>query len=161
MRFSSDGVTYTPWEQFSPVRSWNLPSTDGDVTIFAQFADASDNSSEPVITVVQVDHTAPLISVVEPITDPSQPWQVTFAWDVDDLGAEAHGLLKNEYMLVGVDSGWRSAGAEQQVTYTTAQSGTYTLYVRVTDLAGNSTTTQQQMSFTVPPGSIYIPLVMR
>ncbi len=161
MRFSTDGVTYTPWEQFAPTRVWNLPTTEGNAVIFAQFADAAGNSAEPVIAVVQVDRTAPTISITDPITDTSQPWQVTVAWGVEDLGVEAHGLIKNEYQLVGVDSDWQVAGVVQQAVYRAIPSGTYTLRVRVTDLAGNATTLERQMNLALARGAVYLPLVLR
>ena len=161
VRFSADGVTYTPWEQFAPDRVWNLPADDGDVAIFAQFADAAGNSSSPTIAVVQVDRTAPTISVADPMTDSSLPWEVTFSWNVDDLGIEAHGQIQNEYMLVGVDNDWQVAGIQQQAVYKTIPSGTYTMRVRVTDLAGNATTVERPLNVVIPPGSVYLPLIAR
>lgn len=161
MRFSTDGVSYTPWEQFAPTRTWNLPDQDGDVTVFAQFADAAGNSSAPSLAVIQVDRTAPAIIASGPLSDPAQPWQVSFIWGVDDLGVEAHGLMANEYMLVGVDSSWRSAGTEQQATYTSVPPGSYTLRVRVTDLAGNAATAERQVVVAEQVGAVYLPLVRR
>jgi hypothetical protein len=161
MRFSNDGSTYTPWEQFAPTRVWNLPTGDGDASIFAQFADAAGNSAAPAIAVVQVDHTAPTVSSAEALTDPTRPWQASFTWSIDDLGIEGHGLIQSEYMLVGIDSNWRSAGAERQATYANLKSGTYTIRVRVTDLAGNAATAERQLVVNVPRGFLYLPIIVR
>ena len=45
MRFSNDGVSWSAWEPYSPSKTWNLGSGDGDRTVYVQFRDNAQNAS--------------------------------------------------------------------------------------------------------------------
>ncbi|HVL86993.1 MAG TPA: fibronectin type III domain-containing protein [Candidatus Thermoplasmatota archaeon] len=69
MRFSNDGLTWSPWEPFAPVRHWLLDATrDGRATVWAEFRDAAglESSYRGVLTraSIEVDPRAPLASRV-------------------------------------------------------------------------------------------------
>ncbi len=45
MRFSNDGITWSPWERAASLKSWTLPAGTGYKTVRAQFLDRSGNRS--------------------------------------------------------------------------------------------------------------------
>ncbi|GAB4299258.1 MAG: hypothetical protein Fur0034_10820 [Desulfuromonadia bacterium] len=49
MRFSNDGVTFSPWRTYASSTPWTLTPNDGIKTVHAQFRDAAGNLS-PVVT---------------------------------------------------------------------------------------------------------------
>lgn len=45
MRFSNDGVSFSPWVVYGPTHSWTLTPNDGTKTVYSQFRDAAGNIS--------------------------------------------------------------------------------------------------------------------
>lgn len=161
MRFSSDGQNYSAWEAFAAERVWSLAEDEGSVALFAQLRNELGVIATPLAAVLLYDTTPPSITLGPALNDPEQPREVSISWAVEDLGTEAHGILGNEYQLVGVDTDWQQAGAEQVATYSNLQAGTYVLKVRVTDQAGNVGLVEGQVVVDIPAHTTYLPLVQR
>ena len=63
MRFSNDGVTWSPWELIAPSKAWDLhfgvAPTGGIKTVSVQFKDDAENISASVTTNIEIDITPP------------------------------------------------------------------------------------------------------
>ena len=63
MRFSNDGVTWSPWEPVAATKAWDLhfgvAPTGGLKTVSAQYKDDSENISSTYTTSIEIDITPP------------------------------------------------------------------------------------------------------
>jgi len=69
MRFSNDGVTFSPYQPFATTAPWTLASGDGTKTVYAQFKDGDGNESAVVsdtITLKLPDKTGPKAKKTSP-----------------------------------------------------------------------------------------------
>ena len=58
MRFSNDEVSWSPWEPYSPSKTWNLGAGDGDRTVYVQFRDNAQNASGSFADGIVLDTTS-------------------------------------------------------------------------------------------------------
>ncbi len=69
MRFSNDSISWSPWEEYVPWKSWTLTSGDGLKTVYVQYRDTSGNLSIPYSDQIILDTAPPNISnVISPDT---------------------------------------------------------------------------------------------
>ena len=67
MRFSNDGVTWSPMQAYGPAATWTLaPGADGPRTVYAQYADGVGNLSAVVSDTITLDVTAPTATKIKP-----------------------------------------------------------------------------------------------
>ena len=69
MRFSNDGVTFSPYQAFAPTAAWTLAAGDGVKTVYAQFRDADGNQSAVSTDTIQLtlpDTTSPTVVKTTP-----------------------------------------------------------------------------------------------
>jgi hypothetical protein len=52
MCFSNDGLVYSAWENFSPLKNWTLSPSAGDKTVYLKVRDRAGNEADPVSTLV-------------------------------------------------------------------------------------------------------------
>jgi hypothetical protein len=60
MRFSNDGVNYSPDEAYSTSKVWVLSNGDGVKTVYVRFTDGAGMLYDPVIAQIALDTTAPV-----------------------------------------------------------------------------------------------------
>jgi|GEM_PF-5802056 len=70
LRFSNDGILWSPWRTFATVSSWDITDArfggtaqDGLKCVFVQFKDSAGNVSEAAQGTITLDRTAPIGSV--------------------------------------------------------------------------------------------------
>ena len=144
MRFSNTSVTdsiaawdsVTPSVPYTSVTSWTLSSGDGSKTIYAQFIDSADNASYYNYTII-LDTTAPAVSSFQINSDDATANNTgaTLTYSYTETNS-----LRAEYRNDG--GSWSSSESlsSSPVTKSWAlrpETGTRTVYARLTDIAGN------------------------
>jgi hypothetical protein len=128
MRFSNDNLSWSDWENFTTSENWTLPTTEGNVTVYAQFID-SDNNTFAAIANIVLDTTAP---VPQPYAEwYSNDYRTVYfdsSYSTDNIG------IANSTWNFG--DGNTTSGIALIHTYTAA--GNYTGYLTVEDFAGNT-----------------------
>jgi beta propeller repeat protein len=128
MCFSNDGVTWTDWEAYATTRSWQLGTSDGTKTVYAQFKDAENNVSPVKTDTIVLDENAPVTSDDAPEGWQNGPVDVTLT--ADDNGGS--GVIGTVYDLDGAGN----------VTYagpvTVSGDGVHTLVYRSADAVGRA-----------------------
>lgn len=66
MRFSDDGVTWSPYQPYAPSSAWTLAGADGPTTVYAQLEDGAGNASAVVSDSVRLDILGPRAGRVRP-----------------------------------------------------------------------------------------------
>jgi cytochrome c peroxidase len=64
MRFSTDGLYFTPYEQFASTRAISLPSGDGDKIIYVRFRDSANRESTVYSDTIVLDSTVQPVLVL-------------------------------------------------------------------------------------------------
>jgi subtilisin-like proprotein convertase family protein len=59
IRLSNDGLTFSPYQAYTPTAPWTLPEGDGDKRVYAQFRDGAGNESVVVSDSIELDTTGP------------------------------------------------------------------------------------------------------
>jgi hypothetical protein len=130
MQFSNDGSTWSDWEPYLTTKNWALTDGDGAKTVYAQFKDSA-NTTSTGYTQVTLDTVSPIpypylewVSIVDRTIyfdggDSLDDSPIRFLWDFGD-GNQTAGVV---------------------VYHTYAAIGNYIAYLTVTDIAGNSATT--------------------
>lgn len=130
MRLSDDGIDWTAWEPYATNRNWTLSKGDGIKTVYAQFADAAGNVSEPASDHIALDTTPP--TAFTPVADPAD-WtnsDVSIAFETADIGS---GIDRYEVSLDGIS--FASAASP----YIVSTEGDTLVTIRAFDMAGNTT----------------------
>ena len=147
MRFSNDGVTWSPFQPYAASTGWTTGAGDGTKTVWAQYADGIGNLSVPVSDTIVLDTTGPTAKKLTPkknATGVSGKTKVTFVanesldpttitrWTVR---LTAHGTTRHAKVSYSADT--------KKVTVTPqralAAHTTYKVKIsqKVTDQAGN------------------------
>ena len=63
MSFSTNGDYWSPWQNYSTNRQYNLPSVDGNKTIYYMVKDRLGNQAEPVYETIILNTTVPVTNV--------------------------------------------------------------------------------------------------
>jgi hypothetical protein len=69
MRFSNDGTNYSPWEAYSPSKSWSLDTELGQKTIYVQFKDEAGLTftASDSIELTALGTSIPLSYIITPV----------------------------------------------------------------------------------------------
>ncbi len=161
MRFSNDGVFWSPWEPIASNKSWTLETGAGDKTVYVQARDnaglVSEIFSDTISLITTGDTLPPVTKVTVSGKQSGGVYTSTVAITlsaVDDLS----GISLTEY----------SFDANTWTPYTTpftiSAEGQTTIYYRSHDLAGNVESTNSQTinidkteesDSTIPPIAVY------
>jgi subtilisin-like proprotein convertase family protein len=66
MRFSNDGVTFSPYQAYATTAAWTLSAGDGTKTVYAQFRDGDGNQSAVASDAIALDATGPKAKKLTP-----------------------------------------------------------------------------------------------
>ena len=145
MRLSNNGTTWNAWENNASSKTWTLASGDGVKTVYVQYRDADNNTSQSYTDTITLDTTAPVISGIG--TSNLTSSGVTISWTT--------GEAANTQLDYGTTTSYGSSST-LDATMTTSHSVTLsglsssTLYhysVKSRDAAGNLTASRDY-SFT-------------
>ena len=146
MRFSNSpvGNTIAEWDAATPAvgyansYSWILSAGDGTKTIYSQFLDAADNVTDPPFTYeITLDETAPEVDTFQINNNDATANSIgsTLTYNFTDANE-----VWAEYRNDGGSWSARdsiSGGSETKNWVLRSETGTRTVYVRLTDIAGN------------------------
>jgi len=130
MQFSNDGSMWSDWEPYVTTKNWTLTDGDNVKTVYAKFQDSA-NMTSTGYAKVTLDTVPPIpyqylewVSIENRIiyfdgSDSLDDSPIRCLWDFGD-GNQTYGMV---------------------VYHTYAAIGNYTVYLTVTDIAGNSATT--------------------
>jgi hypothetical protein len=97
VRYSNDGVSYTPWERPSETRQWTLLSGDGIKTVYAQFRDWAGLNSNFVSDTIILDTIPPTGSIeINDGASSTTSTSVTITPNATDANGVAQMRLSNE-----------------------------------------------------------------
>jgi len=155
VQFLLDGVNLGAEDTTSPYAiSWDSATApNGSHTLTARARDAAGNtttSAAVVVTVQNVDTTAPTVSLTAPANGASVTGTVT----VSASASDNVGVAGVQFLLDGVNLGAEDTSNPYAVSWNTATAsiGTHTLAAVARDAAGN-TTTSATITVTVPDTS--------
>ena len=163
MRFSNNGVFWSPWETVASSKSWTLETGAGDKAVYVQARDNAGLVSEIFSDTISLITTGDSLPPVTKITlsgkkDSSGVYTSTVAITlsaIDDLS----GINLTEYSF-GTNS-W----TKYTSPFTISAEGQTTIYYRSRDLAGNVESSNSQAividkiersDSTIPPPVVYI-----
>jgi hypothetical protein len=66
MAFSSDGVTFEPWQPYQVAASWTFPPGDGPHTLWVKVRNGVGLESSPARASVVIDTVAPIVTGIDP-----------------------------------------------------------------------------------------------
>jgi hypothetical protein len=140
IRFSSNNVTWTPWEPFTTVKSWVLEQGDGLKYVYVQFRDRAKLVSQVYYATIMLDTIPPVVNVVGlQIHDTG----VTISWSGSD------NLSGIDHYEIRLDEGrWINVEASTNYTFENLIQGVHMIYIRAVDRAGNMNTVTQIMTVT-------------
>ena len=151
MRFSNSpvGNTIAEWDAATPAvgyansYSWILSAGDGTKTIYSQFLDAADNVTDPPFTYsITLDETAPEVDTFQinnnDATANSIGSTLTYNFtDDNQVWAE----YRNDGGSWSARDSISGGSVDDKLWPLRSETGTRTVYVRLTDIAGNVSST--------------------
>lgn len=158
MRLSNDGTNWDAWAPVATSAAWNLTAGNGTKTVHAQFRDTAGNVSETVSDTIELDGTAPTVSIIlNTGAAYTNAINASVALTVDD-GA---GLGPGDMQFSNDGTTWSTweAYAATKVCALNAGDGSKIVYARVRDRAGNVSATVSDdiwLDTTVPTGTVLI-----
>jgi hypothetical protein len=142
MQFSNDGISWSGWEAYSSSKAWTLTAGDGTKTVYVQYKNNAEISSDTISDTIILDTTPPSSNATSPAH--SMNLNITVSW----IGSDAtSGVTAYDVQYrVGAGGTWKD-----WLTHTTATSAifgpinpvkvahseTYFFRVRAYDGAGN------------------------
>jgi len=135
MKFSSDGSTWTPEEDYAASRAWTLAAGDGTKTVFVKFKDNSGKWSTPASDTIALDSTPPAGTIV--INSGSAyttSTSVTLSLSCTDAKS---GCSKMKFSNNGSTWTTEENYAISKVWTLTSGDGVKTVFVKYKDNAGN------------------------
>lgn len=136
MRFTLDSAVFTPWETYTPTRTWDFASGDGLKTLKAQFSDPLNNVSTLVSAAIILDTQPPTSTITTQamtLTAPILP----LTWN----GGDALSGIASYSISYREDTGeWQTLLQATAQTTTTVQflhNGRYCFRSQAVDGAGN------------------------
>jgi hypothetical protein len=135
MRFSNDGVVWSPEEDYAMSKSWTLTTGDGTKTVYVQYKDNAGNWSSSISDTIILDTILPTGTIlVNNGVVYANSTSVTLTLSASDSGS---GVSKMKFSNDGVVfSSEEDYGISKSWTLTTGD-GTKTVYVQYKDNAGN------------------------
>ncbi len=136
MAFSTDGKSWTDWEQFDTTKYFDLPEGDGEKNIYFKVQDHCGNTAEPVTDSIILDTTPPKdLSIVINNDDEFTNLEiVTLSLDAID---HLSGINDMSFSIDGIIwTNWEEFNSRKSMTIP-SEDGELTIYFRVRDSAGN------------------------
>jgi Tol biopolymer transport system component/PKD repeat protein len=129
MRFSNDGTTWSDWESYSTSKSWTLASGEGVKTVYVQFENVIELTSQHSDTITFNVLEPPVASFTSSPTSPEEGETVTF---------DASGSSDPDGTIVGYawNFGDGSTATGETASHAYSSAGTYTVEFAVTDNDG-------------------------
>jgi len=129
MSFSSDGITWSDWEDFQSTKSFTIPPPDGTKSVYVRVRDAAGDIGQSFMSSVILDQTPPVTAhfLSGDMEGDAFRGSVVVTLSVEDLTS---GVLETRYR---VDNGeWKTGN-----TFVLAKDGRHTVEYYSTDAAGN------------------------
>jgi hypothetical protein len=130
MQFSNDETTWSDWETYATLKTWNLTGAEEATTaiVFVQFKDASDQVTIANDTII-LDMVLPIPNVYVQISS-AEDGELFFdgSLSYDNIGLAAYAW----------DFGDGQHGTGSTITHKFTSNGTFYGNLTVTDLAGNT-----------------------
>jgi hypothetical protein len=140
MRFSSNNVTWTPWEPFTTVKPWVLEQGDGLKYVYVQFRDRAKLVSQVYYAIIMLDTIPPVVNMVG--LQIHNTWVIISWIGSDNLSGIDH------YEIRLNEGKWINVEANTNYTFEKLTQGVHTIYIRAVDRAGNINTITQIMTAT-------------
>ncbi|MBU1720592.1 MAG: Ig-like domain-containing protein, partial [Bacteroidetes bacterium] len=152
MQLSNDGVSWSAWEAYSPVKSWDLTSGDAEKTVYVKFRDATGNQSVAYSDTIILDTSGPFVTV-DAVISPTNKTSQTIS-GTTEAGATVEVRVDTwaNVCVVEVDNTtWECA-------ISGLAEGVNTVTVKAIDEAGNfnSAGTNITVDTVAPTGSVVI-----
>ena len=98
MAFSSDGITWQPWQPYQAVTAWTFPDGDGVKTLWAKVKNSGGVDSPAVSDSIVLDTEPPTLASVDPplgtdLPGPRPTITITFSKPIDPASWETWGLI--------------------------------------------------------------------
>ncbi len=129
MRFSTDSATWTAWETYNSLKSWDLQNGDGMKNVTVQFRDNLGITSSSFSDSIILDTTSPTANAGQNQTATAG---TSVAFNAS-ASADANGIVSYQW-----DFGDSATGTGATTSHTYSNAGTYTAKVTVQDPAGNT-----------------------
>jgi len=157
MSFSTDDLIWSTWETFNSSRSFDLPTGDGEKTVYFRVRDHIGNIAEPVSDSIYLDTTPPqslsvTINEGEKYTESEQVKLVLKAIDMDS------GISEMTYSLDGINwQPWEDFKDTKHISLTPGD-GKKIVYFKANDKVGNiaEPVAESIILDTTPPYSLSI-----
>jgi hypothetical protein len=149
MRFSSNNVTWTPWEPFTTVKPWVLEQGDGLKYVYVQFRDHAKLVSQVYYATIMLDAIPPVVNVVGLQT---RDTGVTISWSGSDnlSGIDHYEIRLNEGKWINVE-------ASTNYTFENLTQRLHIIYIKAVDRAGNMNASSTQLTITTVTQTTTIP----
>lgn len=138
MRFSNDGTSWTPWEIYSTSKTWSLSSGDGDKTVYVQFRDEYDNSSQYSSSIL-LDKTPPAgtVSLVSKYIKTTSA-TLNFSNIYDNLTTVTSFRYSQDFAAISL-SAWEPFSSLKDITIDNTE-GEQEVYIQFKDGTENTST---------------------
>jgi parallel beta-helix repeat protein len=88
MRFSSNGTSWSIWENYNTSKAWNLTSGDGLKSVYVEYRDKAGAVSQPYSATIILDTVAPTVSITSPPSGSEvKSSNVIIQWNGTDAGS--------------------------------------------------------------------------
>jgi len=173
MSFSSDGITFSPWEPYSETdigsipggnsAIWTLPGGNGTKTVYARFRDNAGNISQPYSDAIILNTSGPS-SAVNPLALYQASPNFTVTWSGTAGGSGPAGFdVQYRDGALGLWTGWVTDTLSTSAVFTSTEGHTYYFQSRLRDLASNleifpggDGDTRTTVDLTAPAGSVAV-----
>jgi len=157
MRFSNDGGSWSPEEDYATSKSWTLTAGEGLKTVYVQYKDNAGNWSGSISDTITLDTTPPTGTIsINSGAAYTNSTSVTLTLSASDSGS---GVSKMQFSNDGVVWSSEEDYATSKSWTLTAGDGTKTVYVQYKDNLGNwsgSISDTITLDTTQPTGTISI-----
>lgn len=138
MRFSNNGTSWTPWENYSTSKTWSLSSGDGDKTVYVQFRDEYDNSSQYSSSIL-LDKTPPAgtVSLVSKYINTTSA-TLNFSNMYDNLTTVTSFRYSQDFAAIS-SAAWEPFSSLKNITIDNTE-GEQEIYIQFKDGTGNTST---------------------
>ncbi|MDX1813715.1 MAG: PKD domain-containing protein [Candidatus Bathyarchaeia archaeon] len=150
MRFRNEGSSWSSWEPFNSLKTWQLSNHDGEKTVYAQFRDDTGLTSDTTTDTIVLDTRNPRGTILINNGDSSTTnYQVTLTLTYTDARS---GVSKVRYTNNEEWSSepWGDPVSEKTWELEHESEGTKTVHYQVRDNAGNVFETSDSINLEIP-----------
>jgi photosystem II stability/assembly factor-like uncharacterized protein len=150
MRFSNNNSSWSQWELYSTVRSWDLAMLggDGNKRVYVQFRDDADNSSASYSASIILDTTAPSAIITANPAPLYNSSSGSFIFTVNEAGSSLECSLDTAPF----------APCSSPYYFNSLAEGPHSLTIRATDPRGNTNLTGTSFNWVIdvtPPDTLF------